>query len=214
MTRIERSRRAFGLFSVLRFSRLRSMMNYLQRAGAHRYISSKILVFVVLVTGLMAGALVEVECPTCRGSGTVSSTGHGDDLRVVEARFIDTYSACPYEMSLIVSISVSNDASNAVKAFLLVRVFDSKSGVLLGEGLQQVDVNAKETKTITVYVKALVARPIPDVPVVSASTWNPEATMSPCPTCSAKGKVILVKWLMVLLGWRPHMHLKLVRLLH
>lgn len=202
-TRIEFSRRAFGLFSVPRFSRLRSMMNYFQRVGAHRYISSKILVFVVLVVGLTAGALVEVECPTCRGSGTVSSIGHGDDLRVVETRFVDAYSACPYEMSLIVSISVSNDASNVVKASLLVKVYDPRSGALLGEGLEPVVVNAKETKTITAYVKALVARPITDVPVVSVSRWNPEDRTFPCQTCSTKGKVILVKWLMVLLEWRP-----------
>lgn len=155
------------------------------------------LVFTALVTGLAGATLIETDCPVCKGRGAVPSISHAGDLRVVAAQFIDTYVGCPYEMSYIVGVSVSNAASNASKAFLLIRVID-RSGALQGEGIQEVQVDAKTTKTITVYVKAFEVRTIRDPPDVTASVWSPESTMVPCVRCQGRGKVSLIKWLMLL----------------
>jgi len=165
--------------------------------------SSKVLVFIISVTILAAATAVEMRCPVCEGAGTVPAIGASSGLRVVESRFVETYVGCPYEMSYVVSISVSNEASNATKAFLLIKVID-KEGVLQGEAIQEVYVDPRATKTIKVHIKALQVRTITDPPTVSVSLWDPERRIAPCPTCQAKGKVSFFKWLILLAVPRTH----------
>lgn len=165
--------------------------------------SSKVLVFIVSVTTLAAAATVEIYCPVCGGAGTVPAISAGSGLRVVESRFVETYVGCPYEMSYVVSISVSNEASNATRAFLLIKVVD-KEGVLQGEAIQEVHVDPRATKTIKVHIKAIQVRTVTDPPAVSASLWDPERRITPCTICQAKGKVSFFKWLILLVVPRTH----------
>lgn len=165
-------------------------------------VSPQVLVFIISVTSLAVAMLVEIDCPICRGSGYLISTSDSSRLRVVEARFINTYVGCPcssYEMSYIVRITVSNEDSKGTKAFLLIRVLDNVAA-LQGEGIQEVYVEAKATMTMNVHVKAFEVRTVTDPPAVLATLWDPERRMVPCSTCQTKGKVSLVKWLILIVG--------------
>jgi len=165
-------------------------------------VSPKVLVFIISVTSLAVATLVEIDCPICRGSGYLISTGGSSRLHVVEARFVNTYVGCPcssYEMSYIVRIAVSNEDSNGTRAFLLIRVFD-KADALQGETIQGVYVDANATMAMNVHVKAFEVQTITEPPVVLVTLWGPERRMAPCSTCQTTGKVSLVKWLILMVG--------------
>jgi len=165
-------------------------------------VSPKVLVFIISVTSLAVATLVEIDCPICRGSGYLISTGGSSRLHVVEARFVNTYVGCPcssYEMSYIVRIAVSNEDSNGTKAFLLIRVLD-KAATLQGETIQEVYVNAKATMTMNVHVKAFEVRTVTEPPAVLTTLWDSERRMAPCSSCQTTGKVSLVKWLILIVG--------------
>ena len=82
---------------------------------------------------------------------------------------------------------------------MLIRVFD-KAAALQGETIQEVYIDAKATMTMNVHVKALEVRTITEPPAVLATLWDPERRMVPCSSCQTRGRVSLVKWLILIVG--------------
>ena len=161
-------------------------------------ISKNVIIFFIIVAGLGTIVLVETDCPTCKGAGTIDMTQESD-LKIVDFRFVDAYVSCPYVMSFIVDVSVSNIDSNSVMDYLSVDVTDPETGESLGEGLFQINMDANMSKDFTFNVNALEVIELGYTPNVSVNIASEEGEDILCSTCEGKGKVSLLMYSLILI---------------
>ena len=162
-------------------------------------ISKNVIIFFIIVAGLGTIVLVETDCPTCKGAGTIDMTQESD-LKIVDFRFVDIYVSCPYLMSFIVDVSASNIAVNPVRDLLSVNVTDPKTGESLGEGYFPINMDANMSKDFTFYVSALEFKELDYTPNVSVNIASEEGEDVVCSTCEGKGKASLLMWSLIFTG--------------
>lgn len=159
-------------------------------------ISKNVIIFFIIVAGFGTIVLVETDCPTCKGAGTIEMTQESD-IKIVDFRFVDAYVSCPNVLSFIVDVSVSNIASDPVMDYLSVGVTKPETGESLGDGIFPINMDANMSKDFTFFVTALEFKEPGYTPNVSVNIAGEEGEDILCSTCEGKGKVSLLMYSLI-----------------
>ena len=161
-------------------------------------LQKKVLAFFGIVPLLLATALIQVPCPVCGGTGSVSSTGMNEVAIVGEPTFAvkstwlvtcNTYRVYQMDVTLDMQNSGPDDANGFVSLFLI----DVASGKTLDA--ENVIVTAKsETETVQTVLATFGVAVVDDPQQAVHILAKVRDGNVPCAACDGTGKVALNEW--------------------
>jgi hypothetical protein len=157
-------------------------------------LQKKYLAFGIIVPLLLATALIDVPCPVCHGTGSISSTGM-ENVSIVANSFTlktsgDVHGCVEYRAYVYDVVLTLKNTSPDVDAFgyVMLGLVDNKDGKLLATQYSVVVVpkNAQNTVAFTTTFTTSL-----DSPAATNVTAETVVTKRPCPVCGGTGKIAL-----------------------
>jgi hypothetical protein len=169
----------------------------------------KVLIsFITIVLALAIPSAIGVTCPTCNGTGHVSTIPGAENLRVLNIKSKVIYTVkhpCINSVAIrsAFDVTLANVGSKPVYGIMEITAMDPKTGLNLTKRLLYVEMPANKTGYI--YSDTITYIGSTEVTDMKVSVHIPLGEEVACPSCGGRGQVSTLRWPIIYLfgGLKP-----------